>query len=192
MNFIGIYDDCLSADECKLVTDYFHKNKEKHEPGMIGYGFVDPELKDSTDFYCQFSDSSIIHQLLYGAIERGFRKYEEEHPGLQHTDRFSLYNSFNIQHYAPGGGFKLWHHETTNFVNYPNPQTTRALAWMINLNDCPGGGTEFLEQDFTMEAKRGKLSIWPASWTHIHKGQISETHEKFIATGWFNYETPNV
>ena len=61
---------------------------------------------------------------------------------------------------------------------------------MINLNDCSDGGTMFLEQGFTMEAITGRVSIWPSGWTHVHKGQISKIKEKYIATGWFNYETP--
>ena len=36
------------------------------------------------------------------------------------------------------------------------------------------------------EAKKGNLVIWPAEFTHMHKGVISKTKEKYIATGWFN------
>ena len=32
--------------------------------------------------------------------------------------------------------------------------------------------------------KRGVTLIWPAPWTHTHRGQISLTHEKTIVTGW--------
>jgi len=191
MNFIGIYDDLLTKEECEIVISYFHKNKEAQQPGQIGYGFVDPDLKDSTDLYCFFTDSLFTHSILYKGIETAFKKYESEHPAFQYTDRFSLCDVFNLQKYEPGQGFKLWHHETTNFVNYPNPQTTRALAWMVNLNDVPDEGTMFLEQDFTMEAKTGRVSIWPAAWTHVHRGQVSEENTKYIATGWFNYDIPN-
>ena len=55
MNFIGIYDDILTADDCNVIIQYFNKHPEK-EAGQIGYGFVDPELKDSTDVYL-----SLIH-----------------------------------------------------------------------------------------------------------------------------------
>tara|TARA_B100000902_G_C26933404_1_gene727475 strand:- start:5 stop:583 length:579 start_codon:yes stop_codon:yes gene_type:complete len=190
MNFIGIYDDIITLDECNVIRQYHERHPDK-EKGQIGYGFVDPDLKDSTDVYTRFTESLLTHRILYGALEQAFKRYESEHTCMTHTDRFSLHDSFNIQKYDPGGGFKLWHHETTNFANYPNLQTTRVLAWMVNLNDCPGGGTMFMDQDFTMEAKCGRLSLWPAGFTHVHKGQISETHEKYIATGWFNYDTPN-
>ena len=189
MNFIGIYDDILTADDCNVIIQYFNKHPDK-ESGKIGYGFVDPELKDSTDLYTRFTESSLTHRIIYSSLVKAFEQYEKEHKNLQYTDRFTLHDSFNLQHYKPKGGFKLWHHETTNFPNYPNPQTTRALAWSIFLNNCSDGGTMFLEQGFTMEAIVGRIAIWPAAWTHVHKGQISEIEEKYIATGWFNYEVP--
>jgi len=30
------------------------------------------------------------------------------------------------------------------------------------------------------------LVIWPAYWTHLHKGQISQSQTKYITTGWYN------
>ena len=40
-------------------------------------------------------------------------------------------------------------------------------------------------QDKILQAKKGKLVIWPTDFTHPHKGVISHTEEKYIATGWF-------
>jgi hypothetical protein len=59
---------------------------------------------------------------------------------------------------------------------------------MTYLNDVNDGGTEFLYQKITSPAKKGLTLIWPADWTHTHRGQISKTKEKSIITGWFNYE----
>jgi len=28
--------------------------------------------------------------------------------------------------------------------------------------------------------------IWPADFTHTHRGIVSKTQEKYIATGWYN------
>jgi len=28
--------------------------------------------------------------------------------------------------------------------------------------------------------------MWPAEWTHTHRGIISTNKEKYIATGWLN------
>ena len=68
---------------------------------------------------------------------------------------------------------------------YENPQ--RILAWMIYLNDAECG-TEFPYQDITLEAKAGRLALWPAAWTHPHKGVTPNIGNKYIATGWYEYE----
>ena len=59
---------------------------------------------------------------------------------------------------------------------------------MTFLNDVPDGGTEFMYQNITVPAKKGLTLIWPASYTHVHRGQISKNFEKYIITGWFSYE----
>jgi hypothetical protein len=58
---------------------------------------------------------------------------------------------------------------------------------MTYLNDVPDGGTAWKYQDFEIEAKKGLSVIWPSDFTHTHKGIVSHTSEKWIATGWFNY-----
>ncbi len=57
---------------------------------------------------------------------------------------------------------------------------------MTYLNDVPDGGTNFKYQNITSPAKKGLTLFWPSDFTHIHKGQISETSEKYIITGWLN------
>ena len=57
---------------------------------------------------------------------------------------------------------------------------------MTYLNNVPDGGTEFLYQKITTPAKKGLTLIWPSDWTHTHRGQISNEHEKYIATGWYS------
>jgi hypothetical protein len=37
-------------------------------------------------------------------------------------------------------------------------------------------------------AKKGLTMIWPTDWTHIHRGIVSETKEKMIVTGWYNFD----
>jgi len=58
---------------------------------------------------------------------------------------------------------------------------------MTFLNDVPNGGTQFFYQELTIPAKKGLTIIWPAEWTHTHKGQITKEHEKMIFTGWLSF-----
>ena len=99
-------------------------------------------------------------------------------------DHCNFFEGINLQYYAPGGGFYGNHYER-GFPNYLN----REYVYMTYLNDVPNGGTYFYYQDKTIEAKRGRTLIWPAHYTHIHRGQISEKHEKYIMTGWMGFPT---
>ena len=51
----------------------------------------------------------------------------------------------------------------------------------------PEGGTHFKYQKLTTPAKKGLTLIWPTDFTHVHSGQITKEHEKYIITGWFGF-----
>ena len=91
--------------------------------------------------------------------------------------------SFNIQRYLPGGHFKLEHSERTSIIN-----SFRVLVWMTYLNDVTdGGSTTFTHQDLEIQPQKGKTLIWPAEWTHAHLGNILNSGEKYIITGWMHF-----
>ena len=90
---------------------------------------------------------------------------------------------FNIQRYPPGGGYKGWHFERGNH----RENRERHLVWMTFLTDNADGGTEFQYQDVYIPAVKGKTVIWPAEWTHTHRGRVCDT-EKTIITGWVDLE----
>ena len=83
-----------------------------------------------------------------------------------------------------GGGYHQWHYEDGQFL-----YRDRVLAWMIYLNTIPtdnGGGTDFLHQKLTLQPTEGTIVLWPASYTHVHRGGfLTGEIPKFIATGWF-------
>ena len=88
---------------------------------------------------------------------------------------------FNIQRYKPGEGYKKWHWERSHVRNTRD----RHLVWMTYLSDNPDGGTEWDLQNKYVSAEFGKTVIWPADWTHTHRGRVCYT-EKTIITGWID------
>ena len=62
----------------------------------------------------------------------------------------------------------------------------RILAWMFYLNDIElGGETEFLHQRLRIKPEKGKCVLFPASFTHCHRGNPPLAATKYIVTGWF-------
>jgi len=86
-----------------------------------------------------------------------------------------------IQRYEPGKYYADAHCE-----NNGNPQfRNRHLAYMTYLNDIElGGGTEFLNQKLVTPARKGLTLVWPAEWTHYHRGIVAPEDTKYIVTGW--------
>jgi prolyl 4-hydroxylase len=85
----------------------------------------------------------------------------------------------NIQYYKPKQGYPALHYERGEA--FP----ARQLVYMLYCNTVTDkGGTEFPYQNITLSAVKGKLVIWPAEFTHPHRGIISNTQEKYIVTGW--------
>ena len=87
-----------------------------------------------------------------------------------------------IQYYQPGEGYFYPHIDAEALVK------DRVLVYITYLNDCPDGGTIMVNNDgFTIHAQKGKTVIFPAGITHKHVGEISQTHEKYICTGWVEW-----
>jgi hypothetical protein len=147
---------------------------------------LDPTTKDSLDVTLSLVPPELQQQ--YGVadyateLRRCADQYADEYPQLKAAS-VGLAEPPVIQHYRPGGGFKREHCERSHLGT-----ATRVLAWMTYLNDvADAGGTRFIYQDATYEARAGRTLIWPSEFTHTHVGVVSPTQHKYIITGWFNF-----
>ena len=87
-----------------------------------------------------------------------------------------------LQKTKKGGGYHVWHHEQDSIESLH-----RVLVWTIYLNDVEEGGeTEFLYQSKRIKARKGKICIFPAGFTHVHRGNPPLSGDKYILTGWWN------
>jgi hypothetical protein len=164
-NFIEIYDNALTKKECEILVSQFEKLDKVDGTIVVEDQLVQrPDIKKCRQLeYSNFSDKSIIsnivHPQLGKCLHKYFKKYESE-----------------------DDGFKVWHCEHGG-----DPSTSsRLLAWMFYLNDAKSG-TEFMHYS-NVRAKRGRCVIWPAFWTHTHRGVVPNRGLKYIVTGWASYD----
>jgi len=95
--------------------------------------------------------------------------------------------SFKLQRYDPGGHFSKVHSDRTTIDT-----SHRILAWMTYLNDVDdGGSTQFEHQNLEVQPQKGKTLIWPAEWTHAHRGNVVNSGVKYVITGWMHFP-PNL
>lgn len=111
--------------------------------------------------------------------------YTHVSPPDMDTNYISASTPFNLQHYEPGKNYSVWHSEAYGPVH---EKFLRAFVFMTYLNDVEvGGETEFLYQKLKVKPKRGLTLIWPAGFTHVHRGCPAPYEEKLILTGWYIY-----
>ena len=186
MKQILIKDGAVSDENCDLIIDWFNNNSDVQQVGKVGSERNDTSAKVSTDIPRWFRLQGTPEKPLQEALVSGGMQYHTERQHIFKTlSRMVADDSYVLQKYLPNEGFFSLHCEHTG-----PKYMSRILAWMVYLNDVPDGGTRFSEQDFNCEAKKGRLVIWPAYFTHMHKGIISPTHTKYIATGWITWDVP--
>lgn len=117
--------------------------------------------------------------------------YKQSHPFLNNISPWQLHPWYNLQYYSEGQGYSALHceHDSNYIDKGSDGSKDRMLAWMIYLNNAECG-TNFPEQRLTITPAEGLGVIWPAYWTHPHKGVTPNIGDKYIATGWFHYYDP--
>ncbi|MGD2137773.1 MAG: 2OG-Fe(II) oxygenase, partial [Gammaproteobacteria bacterium] len=60
----------------------------------------------------------------------------------------------------------------------------RRLALLYLNSVAEGGETLFFHQNVAVKPEAGKLVIFPAGFTHVHKGQRPISNDKYIINGW--------
>jgi len=109
-----------------------------------------------------------------------FLDYVREYGQLSQAPLIST--DSKLQRTEPTGGYHVWHYENAGFE-----MAQRVLTWMIYLNDMPENEaeTEFLYQKRRISPKRGTCVIWPAAYSHVHRGLTVYSQNKYILTGWY-------
>jgi hypothetical protein len=176
------------------VMAFFDRRSDLQRPGVaFGPDAGDEPAKVSTDISLVAIDRSdpeayALAEVIQRGVSAGLERYLQERPLLRDcAPEQSLFVNpiFNLQRYAPGEGFKRWHCDWTISDEATEP-VHRVLAWILYCDSVPEAGTEFHWQQHHEEAERGKLVIFPAGPSHIHRGRVSDSHSKTIATGWIN------
>jgi len=173
---------------CDRLINGFKTAKELgfSHAGISAKG-VDPEWKDSEDV----SLNCLPIEIYNGAVRvyrehvmTSMRLYMKEFPVLASSGaKVGFLEPPQIQHYQPGGAFFGEHFEASGL-----DVAHRVLAFMTNLNSVKkGGGTEFIYQKFVSPAKKGVTNIWPAGFTHTHRGIPAPKEHKYIITGWLSF-----
>lgn len=197
-NFIAVYnnvypqgfcDFLISAEEKarKLNLLYNRQDAEnvprhrKDDHNFDGFKYYLDAMPVDSTFQGQFVPNIFIHHFrealdIYLDKYSVLRNYSYTIEGMKH------------QIISSGGGYHVWHYERG-----PAPSINRrVLTYILYLNTLPvenNGDTEFLYQELKLQPVENQLVIFPADFTHPHRGNpVYKGGVKHIITGWVSYE----
>ena len=179
----------MNSAEDFINTEYSKKYKNIEQQTEKENTNIIP--RESDDEFCaicydEFEDIKNYFSELF----KCYQDYKIQWPFLDKTLDVVDIPKFNIQKYDIGGHFSSVHCERDSKQNMH-----RIFAWMTYLNDVDEGGETCFEHfDLKVKPITGQTLIWPAEWTHAHKGEVLLKGNKYIITGWmhfpFNFQVP--
>ena len=183
MDFINVYDNFLSSEECQHYINLFESSTSKegvcYHDGVDGVFYNIKKTRELTPDITLFSTCkfNLIHERLKDVVSQ----YRDDYKVWDYYKwDIEIDDGFNFAKYETDDcGFKDWHTEH----GLGNVQCRRVLVWMVYLNNAQSG-TEFLAFD-NVDAKEGRCIIWPAGFTHIHRSAPNKGL-KYVMTGWIS------
>jgi hypothetical protein len=211
-NFIKIYENALSNKLCKYFIDFFDEQEKlgKVWRGKTGTNKTsNKKVKDSIDLNLGYHQKLNVNlnklSKYFDIVHNKFKEYMMYYQ----TDADTLYKEF----FNSGIDNILMNYNNITYENYPswlgpvihkyNPPNQgyhayhadwgsseekaarRMMIGMVYLNDVEEGGeTEFFHQKVKIKPEQGTLVIWPAYFTHLHKGHPPISGSKYIMNTW--------
>ena len=175
--FIAVYGNCLEKSQCDLIIEKFESALKRTVTLSTSDNSID--RKDIALFSHAVAQ---VENIIVQVMNECLSKYREEYHCLDSLVQISS-DEIKLQKTEPRGGFHKWHCEAARVET-----AKRVLAWTLYLNDIPEGEgeTEFVWQGVRIVPKAGNFAIWPAAFTHVHRGNPVYSCDKYIATGWFS------
>ena len=164
---------------CDEAIDRFEAQPEHQYEGRIGQiQTKDRGIKMTTDLVVSNKeDWKDVDEMLFRSLAAALRELRETFPFFQGPFKDMGYQ---VQRYLPGE-FYHWH---IDGGSHEFSQRQLVALWYLNDVPGPGGETQFLYQEVSVQPVRGKLVLFPPFWTHEHRAAKLKAGVKYIATTW--------
>lgn len=185
--FIYTMLNSIPDETCHEIIEMFEN--EETNPGVT-YSGLNKLVKDTDDFIIpKNSKWNNIRQMLENELENHVKKYfkkitiniftKNDYEFMNNTN--SYISVLMIQRYIKNQGKYIYH----NDFSLNNDKSYRIITYLWYLNDVEEGGeTEFWDGELKIKPEKGKLLLFPATWTFPHSGKMPISSNKYIITGW--------
>lgn len=191
-DFIGVFDGLFPSEYCRMWKETYKRFSDSnqsfsrrqyvqstHEPHQKSDHAVDTP---SVDFYTENEWSfacPLFDKVFWGVAHQ---LYADKYSILKESGAYKIY-TYKTQLIRAGEGYHVWHYESPDRLS-----CQRILVFMLYLNTVEEGGeTEFLYYKKRIKPVEGRLLLWPANFTHTHRGNPPLKEDKYIVTGWLEF-----
>lgn len=191
---IAVYKNVYPEGYCQHLISEFNRLEE----GGVGSNRQKSEdapkhIKDDYQIGIQLKNHNLLDfdgknscSLFFDGLQRCYNMYTEKYSILKDNGNIRA-TTMKMQRTGPGGGYHVWHSEQG-----PREHANRVVVYMLYLNTLTpedGAETEFLYQKKRFNPTENLMVLWPAAYTHAHRGNpvLGDSH-KYIVTGWFYYD----
>jgi Rps23 Pro-64 3,4-dihydroxylase Tpa1-like proline 4-hydroxylase len=207
--YIYINENSLSKELCDEIIHKFEEQEENKGPGST-FGGVQPKVKDTTDYNIEINIPkwSRIREALIAELINNIQIYSSNLDTPMYHSQPTDINQVNhipkkynfkeinenglffetimIQKYKSNKGRYVYHND---FSSESDQKRYRVLTYIYYLNDVDEGGETQFWDNYKVKPQKGKLVLFPASWTYPHSGLMPISHDKYIITGWiYSYD----
>jgi len=191
-SFIFIKSNSICHDLCDEIISKFEDEPDKY----IGLtlGGVQKDTKDTTDFIIpnNCEEWYKIRKCLLKVLTQNIDEYLDnlsncenykntEHSFLPIDKKNVIFYNFMVQRYIKNEGRYVYHNDSN--INVEKNEY-RIMTYLWYLNDVEEGGETVFWNDHKIKPEKGKLILFPASWTFPHCGRMPISSNKYIITGW--------
>ena len=188
-NFIGIFKGAYSTEYCDRAIAYFEhsdsngltltRQKQNRNVSALEkddlqfFGHDEGSIAHTSGLISEFNNT--FWNVIYPTYTENFAMLKSYAPHASYC--------YKIQKTSVGQGYHQWHAE-----NQTRAVSGRILTWILYLKDVEEGGeTEFLYYPKRIKPEAGTLILWPATFTHTHRGNPPLSNTKYVVTGWVEF-----
>ena len=193
-NFVELYVGALSPQQCAVAINDFNTLSKaglsyKRQSNKTPVCKADQDDTSVSIYEILLQQAGNSGVMITEAVNRCVLDYCEKYEvgmfgGWRGGNSYPIASEgAKIQKTEPGQGYHIWHCEKNSGRN-----NNRVLSWILYLNDVEEGGeTEFIHYSKRFRPMQGSLLVFPAHFTHVHRGNPPLSGTKYIATGWHQY-----
>ena len=186
-NYIRVIDHAVSSELCEAIIAEFKRDHTLHHHDSDRY--IELETYDQRQMgkWNPTAESRarrwnpLTDQIAQTVVQLT-SDYRTRWDPLKMTPQVWAMEGIRVKCYEP------MTHEFRLHVDQGNRDSAcRFIACLIYLNNNEAG-TEFPQEQFTVEARQGRVLLFPPNWQYPHRGLMPTTDTKYILSTYLHFK----